>query len=93
MLFELLSDNKGSYQIAAVGGTITRPVYGKPVVLIKSFTAPLTSPKSSPTSSWSVLMTGGGGAFACSFNQGAIFNSSGLAMILSPLAVGFIDMW
>lgn len=35
MLFEILCDNKGSYQIAAVGGSYTRPEYGKPVVLVK----------------------------------------------------------
>ena len=32
-LFDVLCDNKSSFQIAAVGGSYTQPKYGKPVAL------------------------------------------------------------
>jgi hypothetical protein len=35
MAFDVLCDNKASYQICARGGTYRRPVYGKPVLLVR----------------------------------------------------------
>lgn len=35
MTFEILCDNKSSYQIAVNDGSVYRPKYGKPVVLVR----------------------------------------------------------
>lgn len=34
-LFEILCDNKGSFQICAVGGSHFKPIHGKPAVLVR----------------------------------------------------------
>lgn len=35
MPFEILCDNKSSFQIVAVGGSNFRPEYGKPAILVR----------------------------------------------------------